>query len=214
MYGPDVGERRHYGRPLTGRTGDQTLDAMAGAFEENRFRTRKRHVHLSPAPVGTHPSGDTAFHPGRSQWRRHPRPFCGGPLFTPGGHVAHNPSCERVKNPGCVCTGCGGSLHGRPTRIELAEEATEPLLAELRRDAELLWFAKLGTGKRRERTRWCSGLWVDGRRRSGCRRGWAVPRTGEKRGSPAGPHWGIRPAQEAEVPESGTVTMPPGRQSR
>lgn len=64
--------------------------------------------------------------------------------------MAHNPSCERAKNPGCVCTGCGGSLHGWPTRIEFAERATESQLAELRRDAELLWLTKLGTGKHRE----------------------------------------------------------------
>lgn len=64
--------------------------------------------------------------------------------------MAHNPGCERAKNPGCVCTGCGGSLHGWPTRIELAEKASEPRLAELRREAELHWLTKLGTGKRRE----------------------------------------------------------------
>lgn len=64
--------------------------------------------------------------------------------------MAHNPACERAKNPGCVCTGCGGSLHGWPTRIEFAEKATAPELAKLRRDAELLWLTKLGTGKRRK----------------------------------------------------------------
>lgn len=64
--------------------------------------------------------------------------------------MAHNPSCERAKNPGCVCTGCGGSLHGWPTRIEFAEKATEPRLVKLRRDAELRWLTTLGVGKHRE----------------------------------------------------------------
>ncbi|QUX24901.1 MULTISPECIES: hypothetical protein [Nocardiopsis] len=63
--------------------------------------------------------------------------------------MAHNHSCANAKNPGCRCSGCGGSLHGWPAHFERA--AGSPSERDrFRRHTDLEWVSALGTGKTRE----------------------------------------------------------------
>ncbi|GAA3762411.1 hypothetical protein HDA32_005825 [Spinactinospora alkalitolerans] len=57
--------------------------------------------------------------------------------------MAHNSPCENAKSPKCRCSGCGGSLHGWPGHLLLAQRPSEDRDA-LRSAADQSWFSALG----------------------------------------------------------------------
>lgn len=53
--------------------------------------------------------------------------------------MAHNVSCARAIHRRCVCTGCGGALHGWYGAIELAREPTDEKRKEFRAKTDKEW---------------------------------------------------------------------------
>ncbi|MEE2038768.1 hypothetical protein Q8791_16205 [Nocardiopsis sp. CT-R113] len=58
--------------------------------------------------------------------------------------MAHNLSCANAKKPGCACSGCGGSLHGWPGHLDLADGSAEER-ASRREDAVQDWYVAVGS---------------------------------------------------------------------
>jgi hypothetical protein len=63
--------------------------------------------------------------------------------------MAHNGSCARAKSHGCECIGCGGSKHGWPSRVEMAEDRTGSGRVAFRARADQVWAE--WTARRRAR---------------------------------------------------------------
>lgn len=51
------------------------------------------------------------------------------------GRNTHRPNCEKAQQPGCVCSGCGGSLHGQRGWREIAVQPPQ-VRADMRRGLE------------------------------------------------------------------------------
>jgi hypothetical protein len=54
--------------------------------------------------------------------------------------MAHTGSCEKAKSPACHCGGCGGSKHGWPNALTLAEPQQVPERRANRAAAEQAWI--------------------------------------------------------------------------
>lgn len=60
--------------------------------------------------------------------------------------MTHNGRCANAKRHICKCTGCGGRLHGWPSRVELAKDESDAGREALRARADQVWAE---TGKRK-----------------------------------------------------------------
>lgn len=69
--------------------------------------------------------------------------------------MAHNQACANARNPGCSCSGCGGSLHGWPGHLDLANEYPEERASRYEQ-AYREWCREVGTEERERRRRLAS----------------------------------------------------------